>query len=85
LAVGSSQRRRKTLKWASMTSKYLSLLETRSRSLLSRRSFAVACPPFGLKRVSEIAQSTGMRLKCFGYNGILPAAFPGRCRKIRLQ
>ncbi len=38
-----------------MTCKYLSLLKTRSKSLISCRSFAVTCPPFGRKRKSAIA------------------------------
>jgi hypothetical protein len=39
-----------------MTRKCLSLLETRSKRPMSRRNFAVACPPFGRKIISEIAQ-----------------------------
>jgi hypothetical protein len=50
------------------------LLETQSKSLASRRSFALARPPFGRKRVSEIALSARMQLKRFGFNAILSAA-----------
>jgi hypothetical protein len=74
LALGSSQRRRKTFKWASMICKYLSLIEIRSKSLVSRLGFAVACPPFGRKRISGIARSARMRLKRFICNAILSAA-----------
>jgi hypothetical protein len=36
-----------------MTRKYLSLLKTRSKTMVSRRSFAVASPPFGRKRIKS--------------------------------
>jgi hypothetical protein len=75
-AAGSPQRYRKTVRCESMTCKYLSLLEARSKSPVCCRSFALARGPFGRKRVSEIAESARMRLKRFGCNAILSAALP---------
>jgi hypothetical protein len=52
----------------------LSLIEIEPKSPASRRSFAVARPPFGRKRISEIAQSERMRLKHFSCNAISSVA-----------
>jgi hypothetical protein len=46
-APGSPQRYRKTLEWTNIGCKSLSLMEIRSETLVSRRSFAAAFPPFG--------------------------------------
>jgi hypothetical protein len=63
----------------------LTLLETRSKSPVSRRSFAAAFPPFGRKRVSENARSARMRLKRFDFNTILYASLRRRCDEFRPQ
>ena len=64
-----------------MTCKYLSLLKTQSKSLVSCRSFAVACPPFGRKRINQIARSPRMHLKRFDDKAFLSAALPGPLRQ----
>jgi hypothetical protein len=52
-ALGSPQRCRKTLKWASMICKYLSLMEIRSKSPVSCPGFAAARTRFGRKRIKS--------------------------------
>jgi hypothetical protein len=84
-ASGSSQRYRKPLTCAKMTCKYLSLLGIRSKSQLSRPSFAAAFEPFDRKRVSGIAQSAHMRLKRLDFNAILYASLRSRCSKFTRQ
>jgi hypothetical protein len=73
-AATESQAAYRPLKSARVVCKHLSLLEIRSKNLVSCHGFALACPPFGRKGVSEIARSAGMQLKRFSCNAILSAA-----------
>jgi hypothetical protein len=63
----------------------LSLLEGRSKTRVSCRGFAAACPPFGRMRVSEIAESPRMHHKRFSYKAILSAACAAAAAKFSLQ
>jgi hypothetical protein len=61
------------------------LLEVRSKTLVSCRSFAAAYLPFGRMRVSEIAESGRMHLKRFSCNAISSATGAAAAAKFGLQ
>jgi hypothetical protein len=64
-----------------MTCKCLSMLKTRSKTLVSRRSFAVACPHSAASGSSQIARSPRMHLKRFDDKAFLSPALPGPLRQ----
>jgi hypothetical protein len=85
LAATQSQAAYLPLKLAKIACKYLSLIEIRSKSLVSCRSFVVSLPPLGRNTSSQIARPPGMHHKRFSCNAILSAACEAAEAKFKRQ